>query len=207
MMPVPLPAAAGCRGASTFVPKEVRITPMGCSVRLFGAGQSTDASMARYTLNVDGVNREVEAEPDMPLLYALKGELALKGPKFGCGLAQCGACTVLMEGAPVRSCALPVQAVAGLALRTLDGLGTAQAPHPVQAAFIEEEAAQCGYCTNGWIMTAVALLERNPHLSDLELRQGLAGLKCRCGTHMSILRAVRRAARAMAGTAGTGQAS
>lgn len=156
--------------------------------------------MARYTLNVDGVDREVEAEPDMPLLYALTGELALKGPKFGCGLAQCGACTVLMEGTPVRSCSMPVQAVAGMKLRTLDGLGSAAAPHPVQAAFIEEEAAQCGYCTNGWIMTAVAMLERNPGIGDAELMQGLAGLKCRCGTHMAILRAVRRAAQQMRAT-------
>ena len=153
--------------------------------------------MARYTLNVDGIDRQVESEPDMPLLYALRGDLALKGPKFGCGLAQCGACTVLMNGVATRSCILPVQAAVGMPLRTLDGLGTADAPHPVQAAFIEEEAGQCGYCTNGWIMTTVALLERNPALTDAEIRAGLAGLKCRCGTHMSILRAVRRAADSM----------
>ena len=156
--------------------------------------------MARYTLNVDGVERQVEAEPEMPLLYALRGELALKGPKFGCGLAQCGACTVILNGAATRSCALPMQAVAGQNVRTLDGLAAAGAPHPVQAAFIEEEAAQCGYCTNGWIMTAVAALERNPRLTDQEIRAAFAGLKCRCGTHMSILRAVRRAADAMAGS-------
>jgi nicotinate dehydrogenase subunit A len=155
--------------------------------------------MATYSLVVDGRTREIEADPDMPLLYALKGELGLKGPKFGCGLAQCGACTVIVDGAATRSCVIPVSALEGASVRTLDGLGTADAPHPVQAAFIAEEAAQCGYCTNGWIMTAVAELERNPSPTDDEIRSMLAGLKCRCGTHMSMLRAVRRAASDMAG--------
>jgi aerobic-type carbon monoxide dehydrogenase small subunit (CoxS/CutS family) len=154
--------------------------------------------MPRYALIVDGVPREVEADADMPLLYALRGELALKGPKFGCGLAQCGACTVIIDGAATRSCVIPTAAVAGKEIRTLDGLGTAENPHPVQAAFIAEEAAQCGYCTNGWIMTAVAGLEHDPNPTDAELRAMLAGLKCRCGTHMAMLRAVRRAADALA---------
>jgi aerobic-type carbon monoxide dehydrogenase small subunit (CoxS/CutS family) len=134
----------------------------------------------------------------MPLLYALRGELALKGPKFGCGLAQCGACTVILNGAATRSCVIPLSAVAAATVRTLDGLGTGEQPHPVQAAFIAEEAAQCGYCTNGWIMTAVAGLERNPNPTDAEIRAMLAGLKCRCGTHMAMLRAVRRAADVLA---------
>jgi nicotinate dehydrogenase subunit A len=150
--------------------------------------------MPRYAFIIDGERREVEADADMPLLYALRGELALKGPKFGCGLAQCGACTVILNGAATRSCVIPVAAVEGAEIRTLDGLGTAESPHPVQAAFIAEEAAQCGYCTNGWIMTAVAGLERNPQPTDAEIREMLAGLKCRCGTHMAMLRAVRRAA-------------
>jgi aerobic-type carbon monoxide dehydrogenase small subunit (CoxS/CutS family) len=152
--------------------------------------------MPRYALTIDGARHEVEADADMPLLYALRGELALKGPKFGCGLAQCGACTVIVDGNAVRSCTLPVSAVAETArIRTLDGL---QGQHPVQAAFIDQEAAQCGYCTNGWVMTLVAALERNPKLNDDELRGTLTGLKCRCGTHMAILRAARQAAAAMA---------
>jgi len=156
--------------------------------------------MPRYSLTVDGTRREVEADADMPLLYALRGDLALKGPKFGCGLAQCGACTVILNGAATRSCVIPVSAVNGASVRTLDGLGTADKPHPVQAAFIAEEAAQCGYCTNGWIMTAVAGLERNPNPTEAEIRSMLAGLKCRCGTHMAIMRAVRRAADTLAST-------
>jgi aerobic-type carbon monoxide dehydrogenase small subunit (CoxS/CutS family) len=150
--------------------------------------------MARVVFTVDGERREIDAEVDMPLLYALRGKLALKGPKFGCGLAQCGACTVIVNGTATRSCVLPVAAVQDAEIRTLDGLGSAADPHPVQAAFIAEEAAQCGYCTNGWIMTAVAGLEANPKPSDAEIRTMLAGLKCRCGTHMAMLRAVRRAA-------------
>ncbi len=133
----------------------------------------------------------------MPLLYALINELGKKGPKFGCGLAQCGACTVLQDGVAVRSCVLPISAVSGR-VRTLDGLGTANAPHPLQSAFIAEEAGQCEYCVSGWIMTAAALLEENPIRSDAEIRRALAGLKCRCGTHMSILRAIKRAAAEMA---------
>jgi aerobic-type carbon monoxide dehydrogenase small subunit (CoxS/CutS family) len=159
--------------------------------------------MPRYSLIVDGVPREVEADADMPLLYTLRGELKLKGPKFGCGLAQCGACTVIIDGLATRSCVIPTAAVAGQEIRTLDGLGTAESPHPVQAAFIAEEAAQCGYCANGWIMTAVAGLERNPDPTDAEIRAMLAGLKCRCGTHMAMLRAVRRAADSLAARAGS----
>lgn len=154
--------------------------------------------MPRYSLMIDGVRREVNADADMPLLYALRGELSHKGPKFGCGLAQCGACTVIMNGVATRSCILPVSTVGTAAIRTLDGLGTAAKPHPVQAAFIAEEAAQCGYCTNGWIMTTVAGLEKNPRMNDAEIRTMLSGLKCRCGSHMAIMRAVQRAREAMA---------
>jgi aerobic-type carbon monoxide dehydrogenase small subunit (CoxS/CutS family) len=153
--------------------------------------------MANTTLTINGVPRKVTSSPDTPLLYVLRDELGQLGPKFGCGLAQCGACTVIVDGRAVRSCMTPISAVKGN-VRTLDGLGTAQKPHPVQKAFIEEQAAACGYCANGWIMNAVAVLEKNPKMSDAQLRQALSGVKCRCGTHMAILRAVRKAADAMA---------
>lgn len=149
------------------------------------------------TLNVDGEEHTITVDPTMPLLYALRNELGKKGPKFGCGLAQCGACTVIIDGTAIRSCVMPVAAVSG-DVRTLDGLGTADKPHPLQQAFIDEQAGQCEYCVSGWIMTAAAMLEKNPNRSDEEIRDALAGLKCRCGTHMSILRAIRRAAAAMA---------
>ena len=149
----------------------------------------------RFVLEVDGKRHEVDAGAAMPLLYALRDDLELNNPRFGCGLGQCGACTVLLDGAPVRSCKLPLAEVKG-AVTTLAGLGTEAAPHKLQLAFIEEQATQCGYCLNGWIMTAAALLRDNPHASEAELREGLAGLKCRCGSHLSIMRAVMRAARA-----------
>jgi len=154
--------------------------------------------MPIFNLQVNGQQQAIDADTDMPLLYALRGELGLKGPKFGCGLSQCGACTVILNGNAVRSCILPVSAAVNGEIRTLDGLGTEDSPHPMQAAFIAEEAAQCGYCTNGWMMTAAAALEQDPNRSDGEIRQMLTGLKCRCGTHMAIMRAVRRAADAMA---------
>ena len=152
----------------------------------------------RITLTVNGASRSIEVEPDMPLLYALRNALHLNNPKFGCGLAQCGACTVIVDGEAVRSCALPATDFAGKSIRTLEGLGTPQKPHPVQSAFVAEQVPFCGYCINGWMMTATAMLEKNPRLSDAEIREGLAGLKCRCGSHMAVLRAVKRAAKAMA---------
>ncbi len=150
-----------------------------------------------FAINVDGHEHTITADPAMPLLYALINELGRKGPKFGCGLAQCGACTVLQDGVAVRSCVLPISAVSGR-VRTLDGLGTEDKPHPLQKAFIAEEAGQCEYCVSGWIMTATELLEENPIRSDGEIRRALAGLKCRCGAHMAILRAIKRAAAEMA---------
>lgn len=153
--------------------------------------------MARTEFTVDGERHQIDGDRDMPLLYALRGDLALKGPKFGCGLAQCGACTVIMDGEAIRSCVTPVAAAHGATIRTLDGLGTALDPHPVQKAFIEEQATQCGYCVNGWIMTVVAALEKNPRVDEDDIRALLSGLKCRCGAHMAMLRAVRRAADAM----------
>ena len=148
-------------------------------------------------LKVDGEEHTITADPTIPLLYALRNELGKKGPKFGCGLAQCGACTVIIDGNAIRSCVMPVAAVSGN-VRTLDGLGTADKPHPLQQAFIDEQAGQCEYCVSGWIMTAAALLEEDPLRSDEEIRAALVGLKCRCATHMSILRAIRRAADTMA---------
>ena len=146
-----------------------------------------------FTLNVDGKQHTISVDPAMPLLYVLRNEIGKKSPKFGCGLAQCGACTVIHEGVAMRSCVVPVAAVHGK-IRTLEGLGSADNPHPLQQAFITEEAGQCEYCINGWIMTSVALLEQNPQRCDDEIRLAMAGLKCRCGTHMAILRAVKRAA-------------
>src|SRR3954471_23362450 len=153
--------------------------------------------MATYRFTVDGKGVSVDAQPDMPLLYALRDDLALNNPHFGCGLAQCGACTVHVDGEPVRSCALPVSTVAGKKLTTLAGLGTPAKPHPLQAAYVEEGVPQCGYCINGWIMTAAAALEKNPKASEAEMRDALAGLKCRCGTHAAILRAIKRAQTSM----------
>ena len=154
--------------------------------------------MARITLNVDGSNHAINADPDMPLLYALRNDLGLNNPHFGCGLAQCGACTVHVDGEATRSCVTPVGSVGNAKVVTLTGLGTPENPHPLQKAFVAEQVPQCGYCINGWIMTAAAMLGKNPKRSDKEIRDELAGLKCRCGTHMAILRAVKRAAKEMA---------
>lgn len=154
--------------------------------------------MPRITLNVDGRDHAIDADPDMPLLYALRNDLGLNNPHFGCGLAQCGACTVHVDGEATRSCVTPVGSVGAGKIVTLAGLGTEEKPHPVQKAFVAEQVPQCGYCINGWIMTAAAMLGKNPKRSDAEIRDGLAGLKCRCGTHMAILRAVKRAAKEMA---------
>ena len=154
--------------------------------------------MASFNFTVDGKRVSVSAEPEMPLLYALRNDLGMNNPHFGCGLAQCGACTVHLEGEPVRSCVMPVSAAAGKKVTTIKGLGTPAKPHPLQAAFIQEEVPQCGYCVNGWIMTAAAYLKKKPRASDAELRDALAGLKCRCGTHVSIMRAIKRAQAMMA---------
>jgi len=145
------------------------------------------------TITVNGKQHLVEALPDTPLLYVLRNELELNGPKFGCGLAQCGACTVHIDGKPARSCSVPVSAVKGR-VTTIESLGTPEKPHPLQQAFVAEQAAQCGYCINGMIMTASAFLAQNPKPSEAQIRAALDGNLCRCGTHMRILRAVRRAA-------------
>ena len=149
------------------------------------------------TLTVNGRSHDVDAAPDTPLLYVLREDLELSGAKFGCGLGQCGACTVVVDGRAVLSCLTPIAALPGRQIRTIEGLGTAEAPGPVQRAFIDEQAAQCGYCIAGMVVRAQALLERNPKPTDTEIRTELAPNICRCGTHMRILRAVRRAAALM----------
>jgi nicotinate dehydrogenase subunit A len=150
-------------------------------------------------LTVNGAAHVLEVDdPDMPLLYALRDQLGLHGLHYGCGLAQCGACTVHYYGEALRSCVIPISAVAGAEIVTLEGLGTADKPHPVQQAFIDEQAAQCGYCINGMIMQAAALLNTTKHPTEAHVRQALAANLCKCGTHVRILRAVMRAAERMA---------
>lgn len=150
-------------------------------------------------ITVNGSRETVVVEPGTPLLYVLRNDLGLTGPRFGCGLAQCGACTVHLDGTAIRSCATPALTADGAKVTTLEGLAApGGALHAVQQAFIDEQAAQCGYCLSGWIMTAAALLDRDPNVGDEDIRRALASLKCRCGAHMSILRAVRLAASRMA---------
>jgi nicotinate dehydrogenase subunit A len=154
------------------------------------------ASMPTYRLIVNEQPRSIESsDPGQPLLYVLRNSLGLHGPKYGCGLGQCGACTVLLDGTAVRSCTLAVSQVGERRITTLEGLGTPEQPHPVQAAFIAEQAAQCGYCANGMVMTTVALLKRTAKPSEDEARAALDGCLCRCGTHVRVLRAVMRAAK------------
>lgn len=153
--------------------------------------------MARIDLDVNGKVHTIDADPDMPLLYALRNDLGLNNPHFGCGVAQCGACTVHVDGQAVRSCVTPVSAVGNGKVVTLAGLGTPEKPHPIQKAYVEEQVPQCGYCINGWIMTAASLLNQNKKPNDAQIKDALTGLKCRCGTHMSILRAVKRASEMM----------
>jgi nicotinate dehydrogenase subunit A len=147
-------------------------------------------------LKVNGVPRSVTAEPDTPLLYVLRNDFELNGAKYGCGLSQCGACTVLIDGQAVRSCVTPISALEKSEIMTIEGLGSIDKPHVLQQAFIEEQAAQCGYCTNGMIMSAKELLDRNPRPSEPDVRAALASNLCRCGTHNRIIRAVLRAAQA-----------
>ncbi len=147
---------------------------------------------------VNGRQREVDVEPDAPTLYVLRNDLRLNGPKFGCGLAQCGSCTVLVDGKPTRCCVVPISSVAGKEVTTLEGLGSRDDPHPLQTAFIDEQAMQCGYCINGVIMTAAALLRDHPDASLGEIREALADTLCRCGAQPRMLRAVARAQKDMA---------
>jgi nicotinate dehydrogenase subunit A len=148
--------------------------------------------MAKLTLKVNGKSRSIEAEDDTPLLYALRDNLGLNGPKFGCGLGQCGSCTVIVDGQAVRSCLTSAKATQGKAITTLEGLGSSKKPGKLQKAFIDEQAVQCGYCINGMIMTATAFLAKNKNPTDAEIKEALSGNLCRCGTHQRIVAAVRR---------------
>ena len=149
--------------------------------------------MARISLRVNGRSRVVDTDPSTPLLYVLRDDLGLNGPKFGCGLSQCGCCTVMLEGNAVRSCSIAVSNAQNRNITTLEGLGSVARPHRLQKAFIEEQAAQCGYCMNGMIMNAKALLDKTPHPTEAEIRRALDGILCRCGSHLRVIRAIQRA--------------
>jgi nicotinate dehydrogenase subunit A len=149
--------------------------------------------MAKISLRVNGETQVVDADPEMPLLYALRNDLHLNGPMFGCGMAQCGACTVIVDGVAIRSCVTPVASAQNKAVTTLEGLGSTKKMHKIQQAFVDEQAVQCGYCINGMIMTTKALLDKNPKPTDRQIKEALAGNLCRCGTHIRIMRAVKRA--------------
>ncbi len=153
--------------------------------------------MTRASLKVNGRAMVVDVDPNTPLLYVLRDDLAQNNPRFGCGLGQCGACTVLMDNRPTRSCLLPVSRAIGKEIVTLEGLGTPEKPHPLQTAFIEEQTFQCGYCLNGWVLTAKALLDKNPHPTDADMRTAFESLICRCGSQMRIFSAVHKAADSM----------
>jgi nicotinate dehydrogenase subunit A len=148
--------------------------------------------MAAFTLRVNGQNHRVDVDPDTPLLFVLSDDLALRGPKFGCGLGQCGSCTVILKGEAVRSCVTPVSSVGTSEIATLEGLGTPEKPHPIQQAFIDHQAVQCGFCINGVIMTAKAYLDKNARASDANIRQALSGVLCRCGTQTRMMQALRQ---------------
>jgi len=150
--------------------------------------------MAQFSLTVNGRTRVVDVDPTTPLLYVLRNDLELKGPRFGCGLAQCGACSVIMDGDAIRSCITPVSAAENRSVTTLEGLGSVNEPHELQAAFIQEQAAQCGFCMNGMIINAKVLLENNPDPSDDDIKQALDPILCRCGSHLRVIRAIKRAA-------------
>ena len=148
--------------------------------------------MTAFSLKVNGRSHSVDVDPTTPVLYVLSDDLELRGPKFGCGLGQCGSCTVIAGGQAIRSCIVPVSAVAGSEITTLEGLGTVDRPHPIQKAFIEEQAMQCGFCVNGVIMTAKAFLDGNPKATDAQIQQAMAGILCRCHAHVRMIRAIRR---------------
>ena len=150
------------------------------------------AAPQKFTLNVNGKTHEVEADPDMPLLYALRNDVGLKNPRFGCGLAQCGSCTVHVDGQAVRSCITPVSSVGSAKVVTLEGLGTPEKPHPIQKAFIDEQAAQCGFCLSGVVLTAKAYLDQNPKATDAQIQQAMSNVLCRCFTTTRMMKAIKR---------------
>ena len=148
--------------------------------------------MSTIALRVNGSAHTVDVDPTTPLLYVLSDDLGLRGPKFGCGLGQCGACTVIMGGQAIRSCVTPLSSVGNAEITTLEGLGTVEKPHPIQQAFVDEQAAQCGFCLSGVVLTAKALLDRNPKATDAEIRQAMSGVLCRCFTHLRMMQAIKR---------------
>jgi nicotinate dehydrogenase subunit A len=148
--------------------------------------------MSLISLKVNGRTHTVDVDPQTPLLYVLSDDLALNGPKFGCGMSQCGACTVISNGRAIRSCATPVETVANADITTLDGLGTPENPHPIQKAFIDEQAAQCGFCLSGVVLTAKAFLDQNPRATEAQIRQAMSGVLCRCFTHTRMIRAITK---------------
>src|SRR5437588_11673171 len=158
--------------------------------------------MSRITLTVNRLAHTVDVDPQTPLLYVLSDDLALRGPKFGCGLGQCGACTVIVRGRAIRSCVTPVSTVSGAEITTLEGLGTPEKPHPIQQAFIDEQAAQCGFCLSGVILTAKAFLDANPKASDADIRQAMSTVLCRCFVQTRMLRAIARYAASINADAG-----
>jgi len=155
-------------------------------------GRAYNPAMSTISLNVNGRSHAVDVDPATPLLYVLSDDLGLRGPKFGCGLGQCGACTVIVRGRAVRSCVTPVTTVNGAEITTLEGLGTPDNPHPIQKAFIDEQAAQCGFCLSGVMLTAKVALDRNPRATDAQLKQALASVLCRCGAHTRMMKAIRK---------------
>src|SRR5690606_15481992 len=161
----------------------------------YDQNKSMNRRTQTISLDVNGKTHSIEVEADTPLLYVLRNDLQLNGPKFGCGLGECGACTVLVDGVAARSCVIPVKGLAGHKITTLEGLGTPENPSPVQQAFIDQQAAQCGYCINGMIMTLQALLNRNPHPTEQQIRNELKFNLCRCGTHVEIMAAALQAAK------------
>jgi nicotinate dehydrogenase subunit A len=178
--------------------REIRLPEIlkGNTSRLLACGSSgREPAMAQISLTVNGKSRVVDTDPNTPLLYVLRDDLGLNGPKFGCGLSQCGACTVILDGNTARSCSIPVTAARNRKITTLEGLGSVANPHRLQRAFIEEQAAQCGYCMNGIVVTAKVLLDRNPNPTELQIKQALQNNLCRCGSHLRVIRAIQRAAR------------
>jgi len=160
-----------------------------------GATFGRKPNMAVMNFKVNGRAQSVDVDPATPLLYVLSDDLELRGPKFGCGLGQCGSCTVIVKGQAMRSCITPVSSVVGADVTTLEGIGTVEKPHPIQQAFIDEQAMQCGFCVNGVIMTAKAFLDRNPRATDAQIQQAMSGVLCRCGTHVRMMRAIQRYAK------------
>jgi len=176
-----------------FAPKLFRASTNKRNVRLqLSLCCAQEVAMSKISLKVNGKLHTVDLEPETPLLYVLSDEIGLRGPKFGCGMAQCGSCTVILRGQVVRSCVMPVSAVGQDEITTLEGLGTPEKPHPIQQAFIDEGAAQCGFCLSGVILTAKAVLDKKPNASDQEIGEALGGVLCRCFTHLRMLRAIRK---------------